>query len=73
MAPWSCFLGNKQDDKYIIYANDAFNVTVTNISSSRLSGTFYGNLKIAERQPSGRPELTVTDGKFDIPICNVGN
>jgi hypothetical protein len=64
------FLGNKQDDKYVIYANDAFNVTVTNISGSRVSGTFSGKMKLVESTGKGKDEFTVTDGKFDIPVRN---
>ncbi len=64
------FLGNDKDDKYVVYANEAFNVTVTNISSTRVSGTFSGKVKLVESTGAGKAELTVTDGKFDIPVRN---
>ncbi|HEV8082326.1 MAG TPA: hypothetical protein VGP55_03950 [Chitinophagaceae bacterium] len=51
----------------------SFTITVTNISASRVSGTFSGKEKIAEGQLSGKSELTVTDRKFDPPVRNVSN
>jgi hypothetical protein len=67
---WSVqlFLGNNKDDKYVLYANENFSATVTNISATRVSGTFSGQLKLVESTGAGKSELAVTDGKFDIPI-----
>ena len=65
------FLGNDKDDKYVLYANEAFNITLTNISSTRVSGTFSGKLKLVNGTGAGKAELTVTDGKFDIPARSV--
>ncbi len=65
------FLGNDKNDKYVLYANETFNITLTNISSTRVSGTFSGKVKLAEGQGSGKAELTITDGKFDIPVSHV--
>jgi len=62
------FLGNDKDSKYVMYANEDFSVAVTNISATRVSGTFSGKLKLLASTGSGKDELTVTDGKFDIPI-----
>ena len=64
------FLGNNQDDKYVMYANEDFNVTVTNISATRVSGTFSGKLKLLENTGKGKDEFKVTDGKFNIPVRN---
>ena len=50
----------------ILYANEGFSVTVTNISATRVSGTFSGKLKLFEG--AGKAEDTITNGKFDIPI-----
>jgi len=49
-----------------MYANEGFSVTVTNISATRVSGTFSGKLKLFEG--AGKAEVTITNGKFDIPI-----
>ena len=67
------FLGNGTDDKYIPYANEAFTVTVTNANAGSVSGTFSGKLKLIEGQSGSISELNVTDGKFDLPVRNVGN
>ncbi len=56
------------EDKYVVYGNEPFIVTVTNVSSTRVSGTFSGKVKIAPGQSQGKDELTITDGKFDIPV-----
>ncbi|MEP6682172.1 MAG: hypothetical protein ABJA35_02890, partial [Parafilimonas sp.] len=64
------FLGNDKDDKYVLYGNEGFSITVTNISATRVSGTFSGQLKLVDGTGAGKSELTVTDGKFDIPIRN---
>lgn len=65
------FLGNNQDDKYIMYANEDFSVTVTNISATRVSGTFSGHLKLLESTGAGKAGLSITNGKFDIPVRNI--
>jgi len=64
------FLASGESDKYeyVVYANESFSVTVTNISSTRVSGTFSGQVKLAESTGTGKSELTITDGKFDIPV-----
>ena len=67
------FVGDGKDDKYQVYLNEDFTVTINNISSTRVSGTFSGKLKVPEGQTSANPEISVTDGKFDIPVRNVGN
>ena len=64
------FLGNDKDDKYVLYANEDFNITVTNISATSVSGTFSGHLKLVDGTGTGKSEFTVADGKFDIPIRN---
>ena len=67
------FVGDGKDDKYQVYLNEDFTVTINNISATRVSGTFSGKLKVPEGQTSSNPELSVTDGKFDLPVRNVGN
>ena len=62
------FLATDEEGKYIVYGNEAFTVTVTNVSSTRVSGTFSGQVKLAESTGTGKSVLTITDGKFDIPV-----
>ena len=53
------------DGKYAIYANDAFTVTITSISATRVSGTFSGKVKPAIGNGA---IVTISDGKFDLPV-----
>ena len=62
------FLATGEQGKYILYANENFTATVTSISASRISGTFSGKVKLVESTGTGKAELTITDGKFDIPV-----
>jgi len=70
---WSVqlFVGTA-DGKYNIYGNETFTVTVNGISPTRVSGTFSGKVKLATEKGSGADELVIADGKFDIPMRNVG-
>lgn len=60
------FLASGEEGKYVMYANEGFSITVTNISATHVSGTFSGKLKLF--QGAGKDEVTITDGKFDIPV-----
>jgi hypothetical protein len=62
------FLASGEEGKYVMYANEGFSVTVTNISATRVSGTFSGKLKLFKGTGAGKDEFTITDGKFDIPV-----
>ena len=62
------FLASGEDGKYVMYANEGFSITITNISATHVSGTFSGKLKLFEGKGAGKDELTITDGKFDIPV-----
>ena len=62
------FLATGEEGKYIVYGNEAFTVKVTNVSATRVSGTFSRQVKLAESTGTGKSELTITDGKFDIPV-----
>ncbi|HEY5367625.1 MAG TPA: hypothetical protein VIJ75_01430 [Hanamia sp.] len=62
------FLASGEEGKYVVYGNEAFTVTVTNVSATRVSGTFSGQVKLAVSTGTGKSELTITDGKFDIPV-----
>lgn len=65
------FLPGAEAGKYIVYGNESFSITLTNISSTKVAGTFSGKFKIADGQGSGKSEITITDGKFDIPVSDV--
>lgn len=63
------FVAAGADGKYTLYGNDAFTITVSNISATRVSGTFSGKMKGV----SGKGEtMVITDGKFDVPLRNTG-
>lgn len=67
------FLANDDGSKTDIYTNEDFTVTVDNASATRVSGTFSGKMKLVSGQPGSISEFTITDGKFDLPVRNVGN
>ncbi|MEO8766199.1 MAG: hypothetical protein ABI416_17990 [Ginsengibacter sp.] len=62
------FLTTAEEGKYVVYGNEAFNITVTNVTSTHVSGTFSGNVKLAKSTGAGINKFTVTNGKFDIPV-----
>lgn len=62
------FLASGKEGKYILYSNEAFTVTVANISSTRVTGSFSGQVKLVEDTGGAKSEFTITDGKFDIPV-----
>jgi len=66
---WSVQLFVSSGGSYIVYGGETCTVTITNISASRVSGTFSGKFKKAT-PGAGQEELTVTDGKFDIPLIS---
>jgi hypothetical protein len=70
---WSVqlFVGTA-DEKYDLYGNETFTVTVSSISSTRVSGTFSGKVKLVMGKGTGTDELVITDGKFDIPMRTEG-
>jgi hypothetical protein len=61
------FVSKGSDGAYSIYGNEAFTVTVSNISSTRVSGTFSGKVKSISTPAD---ELTIAEGKFDLPLHN---
>lgn len=52
------------------YNDDPITVTITSISSSRVSGTFSGkySLQKGTGNSNSKQTIEVTDGKFDIPF-----
>jgi hypothetical protein len=63
------FISKGSDGAYTIYGNEAFTVAVNSITPTRVSGTFSGNVKSTATPAE---ELTITDGKFDIPLGKTG-
>jgi hypothetical protein len=59
------FVPKGTEGAYDVYGNEAFTVTVLDITSTRVSGTFSGKVKLASG-PAG--DLSIADGKFDIPL-----
>jgi len=52
------------------YYTKDITVTITSLTSSRVSGTFSGTLQISPDTPNApKKEVTVSDGKFDIPMA----
>jgi hypothetical protein len=59
------FVSKGTDGAYVVYGNEAFTVTVIDITSTRVSGTFSGKVKLASAPAD---DLSIADGKFDIPL-----
>lgn len=52
------------------YNTSAPVITVTSLTATRLSGTFSGKMSVSPDTPNApKKEVTVTDGKFDIPMA----
>ena len=60
----------KSTKYYPRYDEDSVTVTIDKITSSRISGTFSGILKLSDdtRAETYKNEVMITDGKFDIPF-----
>jgi hypothetical protein len=55
------------------YWSQAVTVTLTSITASRVTGTFSGKFILSDDTPRGsKKEVTITDGKFDVPF-STGN
>jgi len=55
------------------YRQGNFTVTITSISSTRVSGTFSGKGVLSNDTPRGtKKEITLSNGKFDVPF-STGN
>jgi len=61
-------------DNFSRYDEDSVTVTIDKITSTRISGTFSGNLRLSDdtRSKPYKSNVVVTDGKFDIPF-STGN
>ncbi|HEY4062918.1 MAG TPA: hypothetical protein VGM30_13510 [Puia sp.] len=64
----------KSTDNFAIYTGDAVTVTIEKLTSSRISGTFSGEFKLSDlsRSKPYKAQVSVTNGKFDIPF-STGN
>jgi hypothetical protein len=74
----NCFLMLDYDlrsaDNFPRYNEDSVTVTINKITSTGISGTFAGRLRLSDdtRSKPYPNNVTVTDGKFDIPF-STGN
>jgi hypothetical protein len=61
-------------DNFAIYTGDSVTVTISTITSSGISGTFTGEFKLSDlsRSKPYKNQISVTDGKFNIPF-STGN
>jgi hypothetical protein len=61
-------------DNFAIYTGDSVTVTLSAITSSGISGTFTGAFKLSDlsRSKPYKNQISVTDGKFNIPF-STGN
>ncbi len=51
------------------YLAEAVTVNITSVTATRITGTFSGKLALSPDTPNGtKKEVTITDGKFDIPF-----
>ena len=64
----------KSADNYARYNEESVTVTIAKITSSRISGTFSGKLRLSDdtRSKPYKDNVMITDGKFDIPF-STGN
>jgi hypothetical protein len=55
------------------YTAGSVTVNITSVTASRIAGSFSGKFTLSNDTPNGtKKEVTVTDGKFDIPF-STGN
>lgn len=53
------------------YSKDA-SVTITSLTASRVTGTFSGKFVVSPDTPNvPKSSITITDGKFDLPIATM--
>lgn len=64
----------KTANNYARYNEDSVTVTIDKLTSSRISGTFSGVLRLSSdtRSQQYKDKVTLSDGKFDIPF-STGN
>ena len=51
------------------YYSDNGSVTILTLTATRVTGTFSGKFRNSPDTPNVKPEITVTDGKFDLPMA----
>jgi hypothetical protein len=51
------------------YYSDNGSVTILTLTATRVTGTFSGKFRNSPDTPNVKPEITVTDGKFDVPMA----
>ena len=67
-------LNLKSADNYARYNEDSVTVSIDKLTSTRISGTFSGKLRLSDdtRSKPYKDKVMITDGKFDIPF-STGN
>ena len=56
------------------YNSDSITVNITNLTGSRVAGTFSGKFMLGPDTPKGGKDfINITDGKFDIPMSTTHN
>lgn len=59
-----------EDNGIVRYNSNNIDVTITAITASHVTGTFSGKFDLSADTPNApKKEITVTDGKFDIPMA----
>lgn len=51
------------------YYSDNGSVNILTLTATRVTGTFSGKFRNSPDTPNVKPEITVTDGKFDLPMA----
>ncbi len=51
------------------YYSDNASVTILTLNATHVTGTFSGKFRNSPDTPNVKPEITVTDGKFDVPMA----
>jgi hypothetical protein len=51
------------------YYSDNASVTILTLTATRVTGTFSGKFRNSPDTPNVKPEITVIDGKFDVPMA----
>ena len=52
------------------YSSSSPTIVITSLTATRVAGTFSGKMSVSPDTPNApKSEVTVTDGKFDIPMA----
>lgn len=63
-------LADVETDEHGHYTSDSVTMTITSITSTRVTGKFSGHFKLSNDTPaSTKKTVDVTDGQFDVPLA----